>query len=250
MKILVGIPTYSNSRFGYTIRQTLEALVNQSFKDFRVLVVYKPSPGDKTLDVVDEFKDKLDIEVKIQSDGYFEEALNMIYEVAKDYDITLTTDDDAIPTKTWIEEHIKFHKNHEKIGISQGIVIPSRNYCYESWYLPRSLIGYHKPLLKELNDYSTIVNDMGLLACKGKWRDYRFNNRGYVLSIEIRGVNMSLKSRSYIDGFALPGYTKRGLHNETLLALHYVRQGLHSALFNGGIVNHLKRDSLSRPRSP
>ena len=69
MRILVGIPTFNNSRFGYTIRRTLEALANQSFRDFRVLIVYKPSPGDRTLDVVDEFRDKLDIEVKIQNKG-------------------------------------------------------------------------------------------------------------------------------------------------------------------------------------
>ena len=46
MRILVSIPTFNNSRFGYTIRRTLEALVGQSFRDFRVLIVYRPSPGD------------------------------------------------------------------------------------------------------------------------------------------------------------------------------------------------------------
>jgi len=121
MRVLVGLPTFNNGASGYTIRRTLEALVNQSFRDFRVLVVYKPNPGDGTLDVVDEFSDKLDIEVRIQSDGFVEEAMNEIFKVAVDYDITLTTDDDAIPTKTWIQEHIQFHKNHEKIGIISGI---------------------------------------------------------------------------------------------------------------------------------
>jgi len=89
-------------------------LVGQSYRDFRVLVVYKPSSGDGTLDVVDEFRDRLDIEVRIQGDGFFEEAMNEIFKVATDYDITLTTDDDAIPTKTWIQDHLQYHKNHEK----------------------------------------------------------------------------------------------------------------------------------------
>jgi len=52
---------------------------------------------------------------------------------------------------------------------------------------------------------------------------------------------MSFKSGSLIDGFALPGYTKRGVHNERLLVLHYVRQGFHSVAFNGGFVEHLGR---------
>ncbi len=245
MKILIGIPTYSNSRFGYTIRQTLEALINQSFKDFRVLIIYKPSPSDRTLDVIDEFRDELDIEVKIQSEGFVEEAMNMIFEIAKDYDITLTTDDDAVPTKTWIEEHVKFHKSHEKVGIAQGVVVSNYDFCYEYMHRLRSLIGYHKPLLKELSNYGVIINDMGLLACRSKELG---NVKDYVLTISIGGVNMSFKSKHYINCFALPGYTKRGIHYERLLVLYYIKQKLHSAFFNGGIVEHLERDSLSRPK--
>ncbi|MFP3299215.1 MAG: glycosyltransferase family A protein [Thermocladium sp.] len=114
MRVLVGLPTFNNGASGYTIRRTLGALADQSYRDFRLLVVYKPSPGDGTLDVVDEFRDKLDIEIRIQSDGFVEEALNEIFKAATDYGITLTTDDDTIPTKTWIQDHLQYHKNHEK----------------------------------------------------------------------------------------------------------------------------------------
>ena len=100
MRVLVGLPTFNNGAYGYTIRRTLEVLANQSYRDFRVLVVYKPGPGDGTFDVIDEFRDKLDIEVRIQGDGFIEEAMNEIFKAAADYDITLTTDDDAIPIKT------------------------------------------------------------------------------------------------------------------------------------------------------
>jgi len=247
MRVLVGLPTFNNGVSGYTIRRTLGALADQSYRDFRVLVVYKPSPGDGTLDVVDEFRDRLDIEVRIQGDGYFEEAMNEILKAAVDYDITLTTDDDAIPTKTWIQEHIQFHKNHEKIGITQGIVIPQQNTCYEYLRFIRQLIGYHKPLIKELCNYKVIINDMGLTACDPKFISM-VKKYGYAYTVAI-GVNMSFKSGQLIDGFALPGYTKRGLSNENFLALHYIRRGLYSATFNGGFVEHLERDSLSRPKS-
>jgi len=58
VKVLVGLPTFNNGASGYTIRRTLEALANQSYRDFRVLVVYKPSPGDETVlsVVLDEFR--------------------------------------------------------------------------------------------------------------------------------------------------------------------------------------------------
>jgi len=254
VRVLVGLPTFNNGASGYTIRRTLEALANQSYRDFRVLVVYKPSPGDRTLDVVDEFRDKLDIEVKIQSDGFVEEAMNEIFKAAVDYDITLTTDDDAIPAKTWIQEHIQFHKNHEKIGITQGIVSSqirnNENHTFLLYIFMRLLgysIGFYKPLIKDLYSYRTIVNDMGLFACANC--ELSIEKHNYIYTIGIAGVNMSFKSGSLIDGFTLPGYTRRGLHYESLLALHFVRQGLHSAIFNGGFVEHLERESLSRPKS-
>jgi len=172
MRVLVGLPTFNNGASGYTIRGTLGALVDQSYRDFKVLVVYKPSPGDRTLDVVDEFRDRLDIEVRIQSDGFVENAMNEIFKAAVDYDITLTTDDDAIPTKTWIQDHLQFHRNHEKIGITQGIVSSqiqnNEDHTFSLFILRRFLgylIGFYKPLIKELYGYRTIINDMGLFAC-------------------------------------------------------------------------------------
>ncbi|MFP3299216.1 MAG: hypothetical protein RXO22_09100 [Thermocladium sp.] len=53
---------------------------------------------------------------------------------------------------------------------------------------------------------------------------------------------MSFKSGRLIDGFVLPGYTRRGFGYESLLALHFIRQGLHSTIFNGGFVEHLERE--------
>jgi len=68
MRVYVAIPTYRN--FGRTIGKTLEALAKQTYQNFKVLIVYKPFPGDRTLDVIDEFRDELDIEVVVQNEGY------------------------------------------------------------------------------------------------------------------------------------------------------------------------------------
>ena len=248
VKILVGLPTFNNGASGYTIRRTLEALTDQSYHDFKLLIVYKPSSGDKTLDIVDEFRDKLDIEVKIQSDGFVEEAMNEIFKASTDYDITLTTDDDAIPAKTWIKEHVQLHKNHEKIGITQGMVNPQEYECYEYLRFVKNLIGYYKPLTKELHNYAYVVNDMGLFVCKKPKLLSATRNYEYIYTLGIAGVNMSFKSGQLIDGFTLPGYIKRGLRYETLLALYYIKQGFYSIIFNGGFVKHLERYSLTRSR--
>ena len=254
MKILVGVPTFNNSRFGYSIRRTLEALAGQSFRDFRVLIVYRPSPGDRTLDVIDEFRDRLDIEVKIQSEGFFEEAMNMIFETSRDYDITLTTDDDAIPTTTWIEEHINMHKQHEKIGIFQGtingiFIVKCTEHLYALRHLIKYLLGYYNPILPEFKNYVTYINDMGLLACNDNAAKLIMQSNRSMYYNGPGGVNMSFKSK-LIDDFKLPGITIRGIYNEVLLMLHYiVKHSMHSALFNGGIVIHVERDSLSRPKN-
>ena len=50
---------------------------------------------------------------------------------------------------------------------------------------------------------------------------------------------MGFKSRQNMNDFYLPGYTIRGIRNEQLLALHYLKQSLHVATFNRGIVKHL-----------
>jgi len=99
--------------------------------------------------------------------AFFEEAVNEIFKAATDYDITLTTDDDAIPTKTWIQEHIQFHKNHQKIGIVNGAVISQTlgGKCHEYLKPVRQLLGYYKPIMRELRNYVEIINDVGLLAC-------------------------------------------------------------------------------------
>lgn len=251
MKVLVGIPTYGNIRFGYTIKRTLEGLVNQTFKDFRVLIIYKPVEGDKTLDIISEYSDKLDIEVLIQRNGYFIDAVNMILEVASDYDITLTTDDDAIPRPKWIEDHINMHIQYERIGVLTGLVNGSFHVRIDSenklLYLIKKVIGFYKPLLREYHrlKYAIYINDIGLQVTNPTitYEDLRSSDKIYGLPI---GVNMSFKSK-YLENFTIPQYSIRGLHNESILSIYYlVRKNMHSLIFRGGNVIHLERESLSR----
>ena len=249
MKVLVSIPTFNNAKRGYTIRRTLESLVSQVFGDFRVLVVYKPSENDETLKILKEFEDKLDIDIKIQKQGYIEEAMNIIFEYSEDYDITLVTDDDAIPSKTWIQEHINIHKKHEKIGIATGDI--NTRFVMRRYKFLRRLLGFYAPnqLIKEkskdnINSYRCYINDMGLLVpVKEAIGDT------LVPSFCVTGVNLSFKSR-LISGFRLPNASTRGLYYESLTALHYFMKGLKPVEFRGAHVLHLDYESLSRASNP
>jgi len=248
MRVLVAIPTYNNVASGYTIRHVLNALAKQTHKNFRLLIVYKPHPNDKTLSIIDEYKDLLDIEVKTDY-GYIEEAMNVIFDIAKDYDLVLTLDDDSVPCSDWVRQHVSMHQALEKIGLLGGLTQPSSPVCSKYEFVKRpigKMLGYYKPLYDIYEYYISYVNDMGFTVCLnnkitkiyGKTSDNLdelLNKAMFVLSSAawIGGCNMSIKSK-YVDGFKLPGITYRGIGYERALTTYIVKQKGHTALFNGG----------------
>jgi hypothetical protein len=256
MKVLVGIPTYNNVSRNYSIRKTLEALSNQTFNDFKVLIVYKKAPGDKTINIISQYKDLLDIKLQIQEHGYFNEAVNIIFEEAKKYDLVLTTDDDAIPESKWVEEHIKMHKKYTKIGVISGTVNGYYHFLNEIKNenifnkLFKKIIFFYKPLIKEYikNNYVKYINDIGITIINPYFNLSKISHISKLYCLPI-GVNMSFKGE-LIDNFKLPQYNIRGLHNETLLATYmFLNKNKHSLVFKGANVIHLEEESLSRVRS-
>ena len=116
--------------------------------------------------------------------------------------------------------------------------------CYEYLRTIRHVIGYHKSLLLEFKNYGTLINDMGLIACNDSVIKATMKSNAVMYYDVPGGVNMSFKSR-LINEFRLPGVTTRGINYEKLLMLHYLtNHKLHTAIFKGGNVIHLERDSL------
>ncbi len=264
MRTLVTIPTYNNGHFDYSIKDTLDGLVKQTYKKFSVLVVYKPSPSDNTRDIVDNYRGKLGIEIVIQETGYFEEALNIIYKVAKDYDFLLTLDDDSIPSNEWVTQHLSLHQTFDNIAaigggtysIDDTLLPPNHNILMRTI---RRAIGYQQPLYGQFVNYFTFINDMGLLVPTNSdfvrqlpdnivsWNKV-FEHFMLLLSIGFAGANSSYKAK-YLDGFELPGATLRGLGNEAALATYFTKQGVKCAVVNSCTILHRERESLSRARS-
>lgn len=56
-KVSVIIPVYKSEKF---VSECLISVLNQTYKNFEVIVVYDPSP-DKTLEKLKEFKDKIEL---------------------------------------------------------------------------------------------------------------------------------------------------------------------------------------------
>jgi len=113
----VIVPTYKGSLL---ISHLLDSLGRQSFDDFEVVIVIKPS-GDGTENIVKKKCQELDLKCKIllQSEGYLTHALNIGMRNSNG-DILLFTDDDAILPKDCIMNHIKSHSRFQSYGAISG----------------------------------------------------------------------------------------------------------------------------------
>ncbi|EHP71183.1 putative glycosyltransferase [Metallosphaera yellowstonensis MK1] len=249
MNVTVGIPTYKNN--GTTIVGLLNSLTLQTYRDFKVIIVYKPTPEDKTLDVIERFKKSLDIEILIQKSGLFDEALNMLYSSASD-ELLITTDDDAIPSSTWIEEHVKLHENFSNIGVigpvnerSENVLRRNQSNSYLLARLFQTIM--ERPIDKQMMGFNDYFSRGGLLV-----RNYYVTDHEKIQkTFNPIGVNMSIK-RGVYKGFSLFPMTLRGIGNEPYLCLHAYLNDMPCARVTSHLakVNHLERDSLSRPRNP
>ena len=251
MKVCVAIPTYKN--FGKTISRTLNSLATQTYKDFRVLIVYKPFPGDTTLEVIDEYRNKLNIEVVVQKEGYVTEAMNITFKKVEE-DVLIITDDDAIPECQFIRKHVSLHECYPRVGVVGGSVFPQsfqrqkstlRVHLIDFLRLVNITLGYYKHLNKHLKEYLSYYNDMGLFV----FNDPPLSMRETRCTMWVIGANMSIKKAVFTD-FEVPCSTIRGSEYEFLVALHAILKGFKTILTSDIRVIHCERESLSRPKDP
>ncbi|BFI76090.1 glycosyltransferase family A protein [Sulfurisphaera ohwakuensis] len=227
----VGIPTLLRN----SLKKTLEALMNQNEDDFEVLITYK---GNLTREI-ENFEKYLNIKFIEQKEGLFEEALNIILSNAKGK-ILITIDDDALPSKDWIRDHVIFHGNHKNVGIASGKVTGKRwinypNYLYEKF-----------KSTKYMEEYNEVFKDyIGYLTKTGLSVD-RKEHKGNEKTLAIVGANMSLKREVYNYVRAIP-FTLRGSYNETILSLQAIKMGFETRTFNKAEVYHIPNPSLSTP---
>jgi len=108
--VTVVIPTYKGAKW---IGHTLNALRRQTFKNFDVLIVIKPS-GDGTENILEDYKRSLKLTTIIQKHHGLIDALNIGFKEAKG-EIVAFVDDDAIPSETWIEQIVE---TYEEMAVS------------------------------------------------------------------------------------------------------------------------------------
>jgi len=224
MDVTIGIPTIG--------RKSLDSLLGKlkKYKDVEILLVYK---GDlKTKDYNRAIE---------QKEGYYEEAMNIILKESHS-SLLLITDDDAIPSESWIEDHALFHEKNEKIGLASGIIKGKKWKNYPNALFQR----YKNTIYMEEYDYR-FKDYIGFLTKTGLSVDRREHKEEIEKTLAIAGVNMSIKKEVY-NNLQIPEYSLIGSYNETIIALAGIKKGFDSAIFNGGEVTHLGEESLSRTK--
>jgi glycosyltransferase involved in cell wall biosynthesis len=253
--VTILIPTYKRA---HLLDYVLEALTRQTYKNFEVLVVLKPS-GDSTEKIVNAYSAKLQTKLILQANGYVLDALNLGFKHAKGQ-IILFLDDDAIPFPDLVQTHVESYRLPNVGGVA-GNVLLARLYIKKicelengaSDLLPRSIrtssaakIGlkvWNAPL-EGLDDYLFYLSKAGVASMNG--RVASMANNQVTKSLLGRGVNMSVLTEALGD-FRFPNSWILGFTFEQYLGWYIWRKG-YSQVFNPKIkVHHLEHgQSLSR----
>ncbi len=253
LSVSVLVPTFKRASL---LSYALAALEKQTYKDFDVVVILKPS-GDKTEEIVEEFKKSLKMKVIVQEKGYVIDAINLGLENVSG-DITVFLDDDAIPFPDWIQNIVETY-GLPNVGGVAGSVIPAflkeRNVELINGEVS-GIISDRKPFLdtiwrkiwgcpiKGLEGYFVYISKAGLVDYKLSIKDLA--NQRTAKSLLGMGANMSVLTES-IKGFRFPNSWILGWGFEQFLAWHVWKKG-YSLFYNPKArVHHLVHgQTLSR----
>ncbi|MEM2143744.1 MAG: glycosyltransferase family 2 protein [Candidatus Jordarchaeaceae archaeon] len=251
-RVSVIIPTYKR---GHLIKHILDSLKNQTYKNFEVIIIVKPS-GDQTVAVIEQYKNCLSVSVVWQQKGNCLDAINIGIEHANG-EIIVCGDDDSIPYPDWIENHVKAYRD-PKIGGVAGDVLPvsmgeSRfvsTPSQRSEIIPANFSAWNRPSLpwnqpiKGLENFFVYISRAGLVEYNCLVSFYARHRR--VASLLGMGTNMSFLAEAVRD-FRFPDSWVLGLSNEQYLAWHLWREG-YRLVFDPAIkVSHINHgESMSR----
>ncbi|MGL4874979.1 MAG: glycosyltransferase [Clostridium sp.] len=127
MKASVIIPTYNRS---YELKLTLKSLVTQDIlkENFEVIIVDDGS-SDNTCEIIEEFKNILDISYYYQEDkGYRVALARNIGIINSKYEICIFIDNGIILSNSAIRMHLESHKNAYKKSVVLGTIYGFDNF--------------------------------------------------------------------------------------------------------------------------
>jgi cellulose synthase/poly-beta-1,6-N-acetylglucosamine synthase-like glycosyltransferase len=202
--VTVVIPTYKRADL---LPNVLSALKRQTYKDFDVVVVVKPS-GDGTEEILRKASSSLKITMVIQTKGHIVDAYFLGAKNSTG-DIVAFLDDDAIPADTWLEETVKIFQNSTVAGVTgDSFPVLLKNgeiHVIEESETPTVLSHYEFALfgrpLKGLEEYKNCIADSGVVYERGNNAYWR--KRGATKAL-LRGPSMAV-SGEILRSLDFPG---------------------------------------------
>jgi glycosyltransferase involved in cell wall biosynthesis len=236
------------------IGYALKGLERQTYSNFEVLIVLKPS-GDKTEDVVKTFEKTLKINLIIQEKGSVVDALNLGLEHTKG-DIIAFLDDDAAPFPDWLKNHVETYAKSKVGGVAGNVIPTTLDEKLTNKDNVSEIIPNYRPFLETIGQkiwsqpLQGLENNLVYISKAGAVAyDYgmsHFARHQTVKSMLGMGANMSVLSAA-IEGFRLPDSWILGLSWEQFLGWHIWKKGYNLFFNPHARVNHLAHgQTLSR----
>ena len=190
--VTVVIPTYKRAEM---LPYMIAALKRQTYKNFDLVVVVKPS-GDGTEELLKQESDPLKIRIVTQTQGYIVDAYFLGIKHSTG-DIVALLDDDALPADNWLEETVKIFQNTDFTGVTGDsfpvLLKKGQLKIIEEAEIPCILSNYEFALfghpLKGLEEYKNSIANSGLVFERGNNAYWR--KRGAAKAL-LRGPSMAV----------------------------------------------------------
>jgi glycosyltransferase involved in cell wall biosynthesis len=247
--VSIIIPTFKRAPF---LKYALEALSEQSYRNFEIVVIVKPG-GDETLEVLKDYPN-LPIKIVMQKEGFVSEAYNLGLREAKG-EVIVIMDDDSVPYSDWLEKYVKIYVENEEVGGVSGDPlnaeisedgeikeVPEVFHLLERWhnYYYGSL-SYNRPLNK-MSDFMIFIGKDGLVHTRPALKRLK----QVVPSLLFMGANMSVRKEA-IEGLKIDENLVLGFSYEQILAYQIWRRG-YKLLYdpNVKVLHVVHSESLGR----
>jgi GT2 family glycosyltransferase len=237
-RVTVVIPTYKRADI---LLHMLSALKRQTYRNFDLVVVVKPS-GDGTEELLKQESAFLKIETVIQTHGHIVDAYFLGIKHSTG-DIVALLDDDALPAENWLEETVKIFQSTGFSGVTGDsfpvLMKDGKMQIIEENETPSILSRHEFALfgrpLKGLEEYKNCIANSGLVYERGNNAYWR--KRGSTKAL-LRGPSMAV-SGDVLRSIDLPSEWILGCAWEMVLGWQLWRRG-YSMIYSPNVkVYHL-----------
>lgn len=249
--VTIIIPTYKR---GHLLKYTLEGLKKQTYKNFEVIIILKPS-GDDTEETSKKYSENFPLLLVKQKSGYVTDAYNLGLRKANGQIIAFL-DDDAIPSNNWLEEHIKIYKKDKHVGGISGTTKSAQilkngkiaELLKTKGYPPKEKLKFFSfpwsSPLTGMNNWLIYLGVDGLVHHNPLFM--KPNLKGLFPSLLWMGANMSVKKEA-IEGIKINESLILGFAFEQLLS-HQIWLRGYKLLFNpkASVLHIVQNESLGR----